>query len=45
VAREAEARGWSCAYWQYDSDFILYNISAGKWSEPLRDALIPRTGR
>jgi endoglucanase len=45
VAREAEARGWSWAYWQFDSDFILYDIPAGKWIEPLRDALIPRTSR
>ncbi len=43
VAREAENRGWSWAYWQFDSDFILYDIPAGKWIEPIRDALIPRS--
>ncbi len=43
VAREAENRGWSWAYWQFDSDFILYDIPGGKWIEPLRNALIPRT--
>ncbi len=43
VAREVEKRGWSWAYWQFDSDFILYDIPAGKWIEPIRDALIPRT--
>ncbi len=43
VAREAEKRGWSWAYWQFDSDFILYDIPAGKWIEPIRDPLIPPT--
>ncbi len=43
VAREAEKRGWSWAYWQFDSDFILYDIPAGTWIEPVRDALVPRT--
>ena len=43
VAREAEKRGWSWAYWQFDGDFIVYDIKNGHWIEPLRDALIPRT--
>ena len=43
VARGAEKRGWSWAYWQFDSDFILYDIPAGKWIEPIRGALIPPT--
>jgi endoglucanase len=42
VAREAEKRGWSWGYWQFDSDFILYDIPAKRWIEPIRDALIPR---
>ena len=41
VTREAEERGWSWAYWQFDSDFILYDIPGKKWIEPVRDALIP----
>jgi len=41
VARTAESFGWSWAYWQFDSDFILYDIPAGRWVEPIRDALIP----
>jgi endoglucanase len=41
VARVAERREWSWAYWQFDSDFIVYDIRAGHWIEPLRDALIP----
>lgn len=43
VSREAEKRGWSWAYWQFDSDFILYDVRADHWIEPLRDALVPRT--
>jgi endoglucanase len=41
VTREAEKRGWSWAYWQFDSDFILYDIPGKHWIEPVRDALIP----
>lgn len=43
VAREAEKRGWSWGYWQFDGDFILYDIPGKRWIEPIRDALIPRT--
>jgi endoglucanase len=42
VARAAERRGWSWAYWQFDSDFILYDIPNDHWITPLRDALIPK---
>jgi endoglucanase len=42
VAREAERRGWSWAYWQFDSDFVLYDVPNGRWIRPLLDALIPR---
>ncbi len=41
VARLAESHGWSWSYWQFDSDFVVYDIDAGKWIEPIRDALIP----
>jgi endoglucanase len=41
VARAAEERGWSWAYWQFDSDFILYDVRADAWVEPIRKALIP----
>ena len=41
VAREAEKRDWSWAYWQFDSDFVLYDIRGKHWIEPLRDALLP----
>lgn len=41
VARAAEARSWSWAYWQFDSDFILYDVVKDAWVEPIRRALIP----
>ena len=41
VARQAEELGWSWAYWQFDSDFVLYDIDRDRWVEPIRDALIP----
>jgi endoglucanase len=42
VARAAEARGWSWGYWQFDSDFILFDVKKAEWIEPIRDALIPK---
>lgn len=43
VARAAEARGWSWAYWQFDSDFILYDVKREEWVEPILNALIPKS--
>jgi len=42
VAREAESLGWSWGYWQFDSDFIVFDINNDCWVEPIRDALIPK---
>lgn len=41
VAREAERLGWSWSYWQFDSDFIAFDIVLDRWVEPIRNALIP----
>ena len=41
VARTAERLGWSWAYWQFDSDFIVYDIPKHQWVEPIYHALIP----
>jgi endoglucanase len=41
VSREAERMGWSWGYWQFDSDFIVYNIEQNSWVEPILNALIP----
>ena len=47
VAREAEARGWPWAIWQFDHDFALFDTDRRRWLAPLLDALIPpaETGR
>jgi endoglucanase len=31
VARHAESLGWSWSYWQFDSDFIVYDIDEDAW--------------
>jgi endoglucanase len=41
VARQAEKRGWSWAYWQFDSDFIAYDMAKRQWIAPILQALIP----
>ncbi len=40
VARTAESLGWSWAYWQFDSDFVVYDIDKEQWVGPLLEALI-----
>ncbi len=45
IARLAENMGWSWAYWQFDSDFILYDIANNRWIEPVLNALIPTEER
>jgi endoglucanase len=44
VARHVESLGWSWSYWQFDSDFIVYDIDADAWVEPILHALIPQQG-
>jgi len=41
IARQAEARNWSWSYWQFESDFILYDIKKDEWVKPIYQALIP----
>lgn len=41
IARTAEAMGWAWAYWQFDSDFIVYDIDKDHWVEPILKALMP----
>jgi len=41
VARQAERNKWSWSYWQFDSDFILYDMDKQSWVEPIKNALIP----
>jgi endoglucanase len=41
VAREAEANGFAWSYWQFDSDFIVWDMSRNAWVPEIKDALIP----
>jgi endoglucanase len=41
VARQAEKLGWSWAYWQFDSDFIVYDVKRDAWIQPILRALLP----
>jgi endoglucanase len=41
VARAAEVRGWSWGYWQFDGDFILWDMKRDAFVEPILHALIP----
>lgn len=42
LARTAEQFGFSWAYWQFDSNFILYDIPNDKWIDPILNALTPK---
>jgi endoglucanase len=41
AARTAESLGWAWGYWQFGSDFILYDIGKDQWVQPILKALIP----
>jgi endoglucanase len=43
VSGQAEARNWSWSYWQFDSDFIVYDINKDEWVTPILDALVSKT--
>jgi endoglucanase len=34
-------RFFSRAYWQFDSDFIVYDIDKDTWVIPIKNALLP----
>src|SRR5262249_55712153 len=42
VAREAEKRGFSFAYWEFCSGFGAYDSKAKSWREPLLKSLVER---
>jgi len=42
VARAAEARGFAWCYWQFDSNFLAFDVARGDWVAPIHDALVPR---
>jgi len=41
VARQAEARGWSWSYWEFNAGFGIFNHEKNEWKKELLDALIP----
>jgi endoglucanase len=41
VAREAESRGFSWAYWEFCAGFGVYDQSSGVWNQTLLQALLP----
>ncbi len=41
LADSAVERGFSFNYWQFDSDFAVYDTKTDTWIKPLRDALLP----
>lgn len=41
VARTAESMDWAWTYWQFDADFIVWDMDKNTWVEPIRKALIP----
>jgi endoglucanase len=41
VRSEAERHGFGWAYWQFDGDFIVWDMAKQQWVEPIRKALIP----
>jgi len=41
VARAAEAQGFGWSYWQFDSNFIVWDMSRDGWVKPIHGALIP----
>ncbi len=42
VARTAESLGWAWAYWQFDGDFIVFDMAKDDWVQSIWRALIPR---
>jgi endoglucanase len=41
VSRIAEAHGVPWVYWQFDTDFAIYDIPHDRWIAPVLKALVP----
>jgi len=41
VRCEAERHRFGWAYWQFEGDFIVWDMAANGWVKPIKDALIP----
>jgi endoglucanase len=44
VRCEAERHGFGWAYWQFEGDFIVWDMARNAWVQPIKDALIPPPG-
>lgn len=43
LARTAESFGFAWTYWQFDSNFIVYDMDKDDWFQPIWRALVPET--
>lgn len=43
VARTAEKNGFAWTYWQFSSDFLLYDFKANDFVKPILKSLVPET--
>jgi endoglucanase len=41
VRSEAERHGFGWAYWQFEGDFVVWDMADQRWIEPIKKALIP----
>jgi endoglucanase len=41
VRSEAERHGYGWAYWQFEGDFVVWDMARQRWIEPMLHALIP----
>lgn len=41
LVRTAESLGWTWTYWQFDSDFLAWDMSKDDWVGPIHSALVP----
>lgn len=44
VARSAERHGFAWTYWQFDEDFVVWDMKKDDWVRPILGALIPGKG-
>jgi len=41
VRTEAERHGFGWAYWQFEGDFVVWDMQNQRWIEPIRKVLVP----
>jgi endoglucanase len=44
VRCQAERHGFGWAYWQFEGNFIVWDMAANGWVKPIKDALLPPPG-